>query len=45
MVVLIEKLEFFNKQLQAFIISLKVGNEYIKSIGHTTKFCYADVNC
>ena len=23
----------------------KVGNEYIKSIGHTTKFCYADVNC
>ena len=24
---------------------LKVGNEYIKSIGHTAKFCYADLNC
>ena len=24
---------------------LKAGNEYIKSIGHTAKFCYADINC
>ena len=24
---------------------LKAGNEYIKSIGHTVKFCYADINC
>ena len=24
---------------------LKVGNEYIKSIGHTAKFCYVDINC
>ena len=24
---------------------LKTGNEYIKSIGHTAKFCYADINC
>ena len=25
--------------------TLKAGNEYIKSIGHTAKFCYADINC
>ena len=24
---------------------LKAGNEFIKSIGHTAKFCYADINC
>ena len=24
---------------------LKAGIEYIKSIGHTAKFCYADINC
>ena len=24
---------------------LKAGNESIKSIGHTAKFCYADINC
>ena len=24
---------------------LKAENEYIKSIGHTAKFCYADINC
>ena len=24
---------------------LKAGNEYIKSIGHTAKFCCADINC
>ena len=24
---------------------LKARNEYIKSIGHTVKFCYADINC
>ena len=24
---------------------LKAGNEYIKSIGHTAKFYYADINC
>ena len=24
---------------------LKAGNKYIKSIGHTAKFCYADINC
>ena len=24
---------------------LKARNEYIKSIGHTPKFCYADINC
>ena len=24
---------------------LKAGNEYIKSICHTAKFCYADINC
>ena len=23
---------------------LKAGNEYIKSVDHTAKFCYADVN-
>ena len=24
---------------------LEAGNEFIKSIGHTAKFCYADINC
>ena len=24
---------------------LKAENEYIKSIGRTAKFCYADINC
>ena len=24
---------------------LKAGKEYIKSIAHTAKFCYADINC
>ena len=24
---------------------LKAGNEYIKSIGHTAKFCCAVINC
>ena len=24
---------------------LKAGNEYINAIGHTAKFCYADINC